>query len=85
MENYTYELAKQNKIVELEKEFEKEYSQIKVSVYLHMNQKDIIIVICDRAFHFIKAFIASDFDCKHYKEDYLHQMYKELPKSDKIA
>ena len=85
MENYTYELAKQNKIIELEKSLEREYPEIKVSGYLHRNQKDIIIVICDRAFHFIKAYVATDFDCKHFKEDYLHQMYKELPKSDKYA
>ena len=85
MENYVYELAKQNKIIELEKALEKEYPETKVSAYLHMNQKDAIIVICDRAFHFIKAYIASDFDCKHFKEDYLHQMYKELPKSSKYA
>ena len=48
-----------------------------------MNQKDIMIIICDIAFHFIKAYTASSFDCKPMKEDYLHQMYKELPKSDR--
>ena len=85
MENYTYELARQGKITVFENEFERAYPEIKVSAYLHFNQKDIIIVICDRAFHFIKAYIASDFDCKHFKEDYLHQMYKALPKSEKYA
>lgn len=83
MENYVYELAKQNKIVELEKAFEKEYPQIKVTAYLHINQKDIMVIICDRAFHFIKAYVASNFDCQPMKYDYLHQMYKELPRSDK--
>ena len=83
MENYTYELAQQGKIALLENEFEREYPQIKVSAYLHFNNKDIIMVICDKYMHFIKAFVANDFDCNEFEEKYLPQQLKELPKSDK--
>ena len=85
MENYTYELARQGKIFDLEKAYEKEYPQIKVSAYLHFNEKDIIMIVCDKYMHFIKAFIAKDFDCKEFEVKYLPQKLKELPKSDKYC
>lgn len=85
MENYVYELAQQGKIALLENEFERAYPQIKVSANLHFNEKDIIIVICDKYMHFIKAFIANDFDCSEYEEKYLPKQLKELPKSDKYV
>ena len=83
MENYTYELARQGKITVFENEFEKAYPEIKVSAYLHFNNKDIIMAICDRNMHFIKAFAANDFDCQEFEGKYLPKQFKELPKSDK--
>lgn len=81
MEYYTYQLEQQGKIFELEMEFEKKYPKIKVSASLHFNKKDIFIIISDRNFHFIKAYVANDFDCEPFKDEYLKPEYKKLPKS----
>lgn len=84
--DYIYQLYKQNKIIELEREFEQKFScQIKVVVYMAPSQKALNIIIADRTFKLIKEYKATDFDCKPVKEDSLHFMYQDMPKSEKCC
>ena len=64
MENYIYELSKKEGIKKLEGEIEKTYQQVKATVFMKASQREMYIIIADRCFHFIKAYEASDFDCK---------------------
>ena len=85
-QNYIYKLYEANKIIELEKEFEKVYSpEIKVVVYMEPSQKALNIIIADRLFKLIKAYKATDFDCKPIVDGYLPFMYQDMPKSEKCC
>ena len=84
--DYIYQLYKQNKIIELEREFENTYSpEIKVVVYMASSQRELNIIITDRTFKLIIAYKATDFDCKPVKEDCLHFLYQDMPKSEKCC
>lgn len=84
--DYIYQLYKQNKIIELEKAFESEFSkQIKTVIIMEPSQKVLDIIITDRLFKLIKAFRATDFDCEPFKDNLLPYMYKDMPKSEKYA
>ena len=84
MENYIYELYKKGGIRELEDKIENIGDKLlKASVTLRPSQRELLIVITDRRFHFIKAYEATDFDCKPVEQCYLSYGYDKLPKSDK--
>ena len=64
MENYIYELYKINGISNLEEKIENlGDGLLKASVTMRPSQRELLIVLADRSFHFIKAFEATDFDC----------------------
>ena len=85
MENYIYELSKKNGVVKLEEAIEKTYSQVKASVFMKASQRELYIIIADRCFHFIKAYEATDFDCKPIKQCYLPFGLDKLPESVKTC
>ncbi len=85
MENYIYELSKNNGIKKLEETIEKDYQQVKVSVFMKASQREMYIIIADRCFHFIKAYEASDFDCKSIEQCYLPFGLEKLPESVKTC
>lgn len=84
--DYIYQLYKQNKIIELEREFEQKFScQIKAVVYMEPSQKVLNIIIADRTFKLIKAYKATDFDCEPRKEGFEPYIYQGLPLSEKCC
>lgn len=83
MENYIYELYKKGGIIEFEKKIENIGGKpFKASVSMKPTQTELLIVITDRHFHFIKAFEATEFDCKPIEQCYLPYGYDKLPKSE---
>lgn len=84
MENYIYELYKKGGIINLEDKIENSGDKLlKASVTLKPSQRALLIVITDRRFHFIKAYEATDFDCKSVDQCYLAYGFDKLPKSEK--
>lgn len=82
MENYIYELYKNNGIAKLEDRIENiGDGLLKASVNLRPSQRELLIVITDRSFHFIKAYEVTDFDCKPIEQCYLAYGFDKLPKS----
>lgn len=83
MENYIYELYKKGGIRKLENELEAAYNQVKAVVIMQPSQRQLLIVLTDRSFHFINAYEATKFDCKQTKQCYLPYQLDKLPKSEK--
>ena len=84
MENYIYELYKKGGIIELEKKIENTGNKLlKASVSMRPSQTQLLIVITDRHFHLIKAYEATEFDCKPIEQCCLPYGYDKLPKSEK--
>ncbi len=84
MENYIYELYKKGGIAKLEDKIENIGDKLlKASVLMRPSQSELLIVITDRRFHFIKAYEATDFDCKPVEQCFLSFGFDKLPKSEK--
>ena len=84
MENYIYELYKNNGITKLEERIENISGKLlKASVSMRPSQTELLIVITDRRFHFIKAYQATDYGCKSEEQCFLSFGYDKLPKSEK--
>ena len=83
MENYIYELYKINGIDKLEDKIENlGDGLLKASVTMRPSQRELLIVLTDRSFHFIKAFEATDFDCQPIEQNFLPWGFDKLPKSE---
>lgn len=83
MENYIYELYKNNDIAKLEDRIENiGDGLLKASVTLRPSQRELLIVITDRSFHFIKAYDATEFDCQPIEQNFLPWGFDKLPKSE---
>lgn len=85
MENYIFELSKNNGMKKLELTIENSYPQVKSTVLMKASQREIYIVLTDRCFHFIKAYEATDFDCKPIMQCYLPFGLDKLPESTKTC
>ena len=81
--NYIYKAYKRNLIREMEREFEKENPQAKVTFDIDSSSYEKIkIVVMDRKFKFVKAYIATEFNCWPEAQNMLDFNFKEYPKSE---
>ena len=85
MENYIYELYKRNEIIKLENAIERAYPQFKASIIMAPSQRQLYIALTDRKFHFVKAYIAEDFNCKPTEQRLLPYQLDNLPQSKTIC
>ena len=83
MENYIYELYKKDGIAKLENKIENiGDGLLKASITMRPSQRELLIVVTDRSFHFIKAYETTDFDCKPIEQHFLPWGFDKLPKSE---
>lgn len=80
--NYIYKAYKRNLIREMEREFEKENPQAKATFDIDSSYEKIKIVVMDRKFKFVKAYIATEFNCWPEDKSMIDFNFKDYPKSD---
>ena len=47
-----------------------------------IKMENIILIIADRAFSYVKGYYLKDFDCEPIKENYIPAEFKKMNKSD---